>query len=165
MKILPTIFTLFLFLFPLFGHANPLDAFKYMASSTWKAEGKWKSGAVFKQEVSYRFELSDKIVIAETKGFTDKDQTTFGLRNHGVRKYDAESNKIKFWEFDVFNGLTEGLVTIENKNIYYQYYYGKSLISDGWEYVDENTYNYKVGEYKNGVWLSTYLETTFKRVE
>ena len=61
----------------------------------------------------------------------------------------------------MFGGLTEGFVKVEGKNLFYQYEYGGMTITDGWEYVDENTYDYKVGQYKEGEWVQTFLDTRF----
>ena len=97
----------------------------------------------------------------ESIGFVDKAQTKLGPRNHGVRQFDEETNTIKFWEFDVFGGLTKGTVFAEGKNILYQYKYGNSVVTDMWEYVDDATYNFKVGNYENGKWKQVYLSTKF----
>ncbi|WP_299603268.1 hypothetical protein [uncultured Aquimarina sp.] len=141
-----------------------LDAFKNLVNKEWKAEGKWGNGSVFKQETTFKYDLHNTLVIARSKGFTNQEQTEYGWRNHGVRKFDKTSKTIKFWEFDVFGGLTEGTIVVDGKNILYQYQYGDSLVTDMWEYVDDNTYNFKVGSYQNGVWKQVYLETQFKAV-
>lgn len=142
---------------------NQLAVFETLIGGKWVAEGNWSDGSVFKQEVTFNFDLSGNVVIAKTKGFTDNEQTVFGNRNHGIRKYDPETKQIRFWEFDVFNGLTEGIITVSGNNLYYQYIYGESLITDGWEYVDEDTYSYKVGVFTDDQWEATYLNTIFKR--
>ncbi|WP_108802080.1 hypothetical protein [Aquimarina sp. Aq107] len=139
-----------------------LSIFENLINKEWKANGTWGDGTMFKQETIFKFELNQTIVIAKSKGFTDKKQTKYGLRNHGIRKFDQETNTIKFWEFDIFGGVTEGTVIPDGKNILYQYHYGNSLVTDMWEYVDNNTYNFKVGNYLNGKWEQIYLETQFK---
>lgn len=163
MRILLTFLLISFLSFSSFAQKDQLTAFEPLIGGTWVAEGKWSNGSIFKQEVSFRYDLSGNVVIAETKGFTDKDQTVFGKRNHGIRKYDPATKQIRFWEFDAFNGLTEGIITILDKNLYYQYTYEESLITDGWEYQDENTYQYKIGVYAGGRWEETYLNTTFTR--
>ena len=95
-------------------------------------------------------------------GFTDQAHTTFGERNHGVRKYDKTKDEILFWEFDVFGGTTNGVVKSINKNILYQYDYGGTMVTEIWEYVNENTYNFQVGKYNEGKWEQLYLSTQFK---
>ena len=144
-----------------FGQDAKLSIFDNLVSKTWKAEGKWGDGSKFVQEITFSYDLDKKIVIAESVGFVDKAQTKLGPRNHGIRQFDTATNTIKFWEFDVFGGLTKGTVFAEGKNIVYQYKYGNSVVTDMWEYVDDSTYNFKVGSYENGEWKQVYLSTQF----
>lgn len=148
-----------------FSQNSQLSIFNNLVSKTWKAEGNWGDGSKFKQEIQFTLSLDNTIIITNSIGFIDKEQTKLGLRNHGIRQFDKKSNSIKFWEFDIFGGLTEGVVFSEGKNIVYQYNYGGSFVTDMWEYVDESTYNFKVGDYKDGVWKQIYLNTQFKVVE
>ncbi|GAA4274075.1 hypothetical protein U6A24_00950 [Aquimarina gracilis] len=160
-----TIITVLLFLFTTAitsAQESDLSIFENLTNKVWKAEGNWGDGSKFKQEIIFKFDLDSTIVIAKSKGFTNKEQTKYGPRNHGIRKYDVTSNTIKFWEFDTFGGLTEGKVIVDDKNILYQYQYGESIVTDMWEFVDENTYNFKVGNYEDGTWKQVYLETQFK---
>lgn len=154
---------LFILLLPIFsnGQDAELSMFDKLVDKTWKAEGTWGDGSKFLQEIEFKFSLDSSIVIAESTGFIDPENLKIGHRNHGIRQYDKETNTIKFWEFDVFGGLTEGVVFSEGKNIVYQYEYGESLITDMWVYVDEGTYTFIVGAYKNGEWLEKYLTTYF----
>ena len=133
-----------------------------LMGKTWSAEGNWGDGSKFKQEITFSYGLDSTLVIANSKGYTNKKQTKYGHRNHGIRKYDAASDSYKFWEFDVFGGVTQGSMIFEEKNMFYQYVYGKDTITDAWEYVDPNTYNFKVGRYENGMWKQVYLETQFQ---
>ncbi|MEM9547742.1 MAG: hypothetical protein AAGA77_17300 [Bacteroidota bacterium] len=141
---------------------NELSIFDDIVGKRWYADGNWGDGSKFKQEISLNYALNNTIVLAESQGYIDEARTKFGRRNHGVRQYDKESGKVKFWEFDVFGGLTEGTVHREGKNIIYQYEYGGTFITDMWEYVDDSTYNFTVGSYENGVWKQVYLKTQFK---
>ncbi len=141
---------------------SDLSVFKAFIGKTWKAEGNWGDGTKFKQEIDFKFDLDSTIVITKSKGFTNKEQTKYGSRNHGIRKYDTITKTIKFWEFDVFGGVTEGEVHVDGKNIVYQYKYGESVVTDMWEYVNNTTYNFKVGNYKDDEWKEVYLETQFK---
>ena len=156
------LFLLLLFI-PLlsFTQNSELSIFDNLIGKRWSAEGNWEDGSVFKQEVTLEYALNNTLIIARSNGFTDEAQTKFGARNHGLRQYDASSKSIKFWEFDVFGGLTEGVVFNEGKNIIYQYEYGGSTITDMWEYVDDYTYNFIVGNYENGNWKQKYLTTQF----
>ncbi len=138
-----------------------LQNFEPFMGKTWVASGQWGDGSKFKQEITFSYGLDSTVVITKSKGFTNKEQTTYGDRNHGIRKYDAETNSYKFWEFDVFGGLTEGQLVFKGKDLYYRYNYGGTTVTDAWLYIDANTYTFKVGSYADGVWEQTYLETQF----
>lgn len=156
---------LFLIFFPTLISAQSPDwgGFQNLMDKTWEAEGKWGDGSVFKQSIHFSFDLNKAVVIAKAKGFTDEARTEFGNRNHGVRKYDSENKKFVFWEFDVFGGVTQGDLILENKNIIYQYQYGTSIVTDMWKYENDSTYTFIVGAYKDGTWTQKYLETTFRQ--
>ncbi len=138
-----------------------LSIFENLVGKTWKAEGKWGDGSKFMQEITFKYDLEKTIITARSKGFIDKEQTQMGDRNMGIRKFDSATKTIKFWEFDVFGGVTEGNVSVEGKNIIYQYKYGTSVVTDMWEYVDDSTYNFKVGTYEKGEWKQVFLNTQF----
>lgn len=161
MKLKLLLFVTFLSSMLSFGQDSTLSIFDNLVSKTWKAEGKWGDGSKFVQEITFNYSLDKTLVLAESIGFVDKTQTKLGPRNHGVRQFDTKTNTIKFWEFDVFGGLTEGTVFAEGKNIIYQYKYGNSVVTDMWEYVDDKTYNFKVGSYENREWKQVYLSTQF----
>lgn len=146
-----------------FCQNNKLEAFGNLMNKTWEAEGKWGDGSVFKQRISFEYSLDSTIIIANTKGFTDKERNSFGNRNHGIRKYNKQLDKVEFWEFDIFGGTTKGFVSSSNKNLLYQYEYGGTFISEYWEYLDDSTYNFKIGDCQDGVWKQVYLSTQFKR--
>lgn len=139
-----------------------LSIFEPLMGKTWKAEGTWGDGSKFKQEITFTYDLGSSLVITESKGFTNQEQTTFGPRNHGIRKYDPQNQTIVFWEFDVFGGVTQGTVTQKGRDVIYTYDYGGTQVTDHWEYVDANTYNFTVGSYNDGGWVQTYLQTQFK---
>lgn len=138
-----------------------LSVFEPLMGRTWEANGTWGDGTNFKQEIAFEYSLDSTLVITQSKGFTNQEQSRYGHRNHGIRKLDNASNTIVFWEFDVFGGVTQGKVTCEGKNIYYQYPYGESVVTDLWEFIDHNTYNFIVGDYSEGEWKQKYLETQF----
>ncbi|WP_350286082.1 VOC family protein [uncultured Croceitalea sp.] len=129
---------------------------------TWYAEGNWGDGSKFKQEITFKYGLDSTVVFTEAKGFADRQQTKYGDRNHGIRRFDVADGKLHFWEFDVFGGLTQGEVTFNDKNIIYTYNYQGAAVTDAWEYVNANTYNFKVGNWSDGKWNQIYLETQFK---
>ncbi|MBC2844077.1 hypothetical protein [Winogradskyella flava] len=158
---------LVLFLMPLlvWSQDNKLDGFDNLVDKTWIAKGEWSNGYEFKQEVSYNYDLNKMIVVAKSKGFTNEAQTEYGSRNHGIRKYDAEKDTIEFWEFDVFGGVTQGTVEFKDMGIFYHCKYGKAMVSDCWEYVDDRTYKFTLGSYKDGQWKAVYLQAEFKLKE
>ena len=134
----------------------------------WLAEGQWSNGSPFKQEMIYEWGLNHTIIKVKTYGTTDHETGAFGLRNEGIRAWDATQNKLLFWEFDVFGGITSGHCLIEGQNIYYEYVYSQNgesnTFRDAWTRIDENTYVYKVGIYKDEQWKAVFLESSFKRV-
>ncbi len=140
---------------------SKLVLFDNLIGKTWKAEGNWGDGSKFKQEIKFQYSLDSTLVITNALGYTNKEQTTYGPRNHGVRSFDAESNTIKFWEFDIFGGVTEGTVKNVGKDIVYIYAYGESTVTDYWQYVDAYTYNFTIGDFENGLWKQKYLTTQF----
>ena len=127
-----------------------MKVFNHLLNKTWKVEGSWGGAMEFKQEVTFTAALEGNLVIAETKGFVDEKQTQWGHRNHGIRRYDAQEEKIKFFEYDVFGGLTQGEIQLNGKNLLYVYEYGGQMICDKWEFVNENEYKYIVGSFKDG---------------
>ncbi|MDO1499909.1 hypothetical protein Q2T40_07180 [Winogradskyella maritima] len=142
---------------------NPLKAFDNLVGKTWSAEGTWGNGSKFKQDITFSYSLDSTLVVVEAMGYTDEAQTKYGNRNHGIRQFDKSSNTIKFWEFDVFGGLTEGTVICDDKNLFYRYSYGETVVTDMWEYVDESTYNFKVGIYEDDEWKQVFLKTQFHK--
>ena len=106
---------------------NSLSIFEPFVNKTWKAEGTWGDGSKFIQETTFSYSLDKSIVIANSIGFVDKEQSKLGPRNHGIRQFDDETGKIQFWEF-----------------------------------VDNSTYKYTVGNYIDGEWKQVYLQTEFK---
>ncbi len=139
-----------------------LSVFENLMGKTWFAEGEWGNNTKFKQEIEFKYDLGGTLVISDAEGFTNQEQTTYGPRNHGIRKFDKESNTIKFWEFDVFGGVTTGSVEAKGKDFIYTYSYGASVVTDYWEYVNDNTYNFTVGNYVDGQWKQIYLKTKFE---
>lgn len=149
---------LLLTIFPAESQKNSLSAFENLVGKTWQAAGKWGDGSAFKQETSFEYGLNKQIIVAKSSGFVNQEQTEFGERNHGIRKYDSESGKILFWEFDVFGGTTTGEVLLKENKLLYVYEYGGSLLVDVWEQVDDRTYTLKVGAYQDGGLGQIYMD-------
>lgn len=144
-----------------FSQTTELTAFDNLIKKTWEAEGTWSDGSKFKQEIYMGYDLDRNIVLVKTRGFINEEQTLFGKRNHGIRMYDKTSGSFKFWEFDIFGGVTEGSFKFVGKDLYYTYNYGETTVTDVWEYVDDYTYNFKVGVYDGTDWTQLFLETTY----
>lgn len=142
-----------------------MSAFTPLLNKTWKAEGNWGDGSVFKQEVIFEKGLGKNMIIAKSRGFTNQKQTEYGDRNFGIRRYDPNTGEMKFWEFDVFGGLTEGRIEVDGKDIYYHYEYGETSLTDHWAYQDENTYGFTVGVLKDGKWQQKFLSATFEAID
>ncbi len=144
-----------------------LQVFKNLVGGTWKGEGTWSDGSPFKLDLEYEWGLSGNLVKSKTFGNISNDGYEFGLRNEGIRVWSEEVPGIVFWEFDIFGGITEGTVMVDGHDIYYHYLYdfgqGPVELTDGWIFKDKNTYEFLVGEYKNGEWKQKYLSTTMKR--
>lgn len=157
------LFLAILSLFGILAHSqeNPLGFFGNLVDRTWKAEGTWGDGSQFKQEIKFHHSLEKNLIVAQSKGHTNEAQTQFGPKSHGIRMYDTVSKTVRFWEFDIFGSVTTGTVTPEGKNIRYTYAYGESAVTDLWEFVDGDTYIFKVGDYQNGEWKQVYLDTKF----
>lgn len=140
-----------------------LSFFEPLIGKVWVVDGQWGDGTPFKQEIIYEYDLDKKIVQTFTDGYVNEDRTAWGKRNHGIRKWDEKANKFKFWEYDVFGGVTEGEVFVVGDNIYNQYIYGeegvRSTITDGMEKINENTYAFKTGIYEDGKWKQVFLDT------
>lgn len=132
-----------------------------LVGKSWVAEGKWADGSSFKQEKSFSYHLGEALITSESLGYTDTEQTTFGPRNHGVYSWDTTEKIIRFMEYDILGGKTEGRVISHEEGIFFQYRYGGVTLTDAWVYENDSTYEFIVGTFENGVWTQKYLETYF----
>ncbi len=142
---------------------NPLAFFEPFLGKTWAIEAQWGDGSVFKQELSMEYGLQNKIIYSDTKGFIDVERTAFGDRSFGVRKFDEESGKILFWEFDTFGGVTQGEIISQGRDLWFVYAYQGMTFADIWEYLDDETYAFRVVAYDNNEIGDTYLKGAYKR--
>ncbi|PQB03913.1 hypothetical protein [Aureitalea marina] len=148
----------------MFAQQQLNEAFEPLIGHTWKAEGHWGDGSPFYQEVFFRQDLEGELIVAQSMGFVNKEQTRRGERNLGIRRWDSASGSLLFWEFDVFGGLTQGKMTQDGKTLRYHYDYSSLSLTDEWKYVDDKTYGYKVGQWDGKEWKAVYLETEFHKV-
>ena len=144
---------------------SPLDFFDTFIEGKWEMSGAWANGKKFKQTNVFRWSLNKKIVKVQTFGTIDQKPGERGLRNEGIRAWDAQKKQIVFWEFDVYGGITRGTCTIEGKNIYYDYAYMGKTFRDSWVWVNHNKYKLKIGIYKDGVWGKVFLNAFYQRVQ
>jgi hypothetical protein len=146
-----------------------LQAFENLVGGIWEGKGAWSNGTPFHQQISFEWGLTGKMIKVKTYGNVSREGYEFGLRNEGVRMWSEETSEVKFWEFDIFGGVTDGAVETDGDNIYYRYIYetgqGQTELTDAWIHQDENTYEYIVGVYQNGEWIQRYLSTAMKRIE
>lgn len=130
-----------------------------LMNKTWTAEGEWNNGDRFKQSMTFSRKLNGAFVMTETQGYLDQKTALFGPRSHGIRLFDKKTGTYRFWEFDVSGGVTSGELTFVDKDMYYTYRYGDAMVTDHWDYVDDNTFNYTIGIKEDGGWKEVYLET------
>ena len=154
-----------------YGQSTKAEAFKtlgLLVGGTWTYEGKWENGEPFKQEIKYSWGLDEKILKVQTYGIVDNETKAYGLRNEGIRAWDKESEKMKFYEFDVFGGTTEGYCIFEESQFHYEYYYevmGKQeLFRDTWKYINQDTYQFTVSMKLGSEW-KIYTNNEYKRVK
>ena len=141
---------------------DPLDAFRNLAGSTWISEGDQLGGHQGKTVKRMEWGLDSTIVKVKTYT-TDPKTLTFGLRNEGIRAYNAATASWEFYEFDKFGGVTKGEVYAIGKSIYYEYPYGEYLLLDSWEYVSDDEYKYTVSSLENGEIKQQFHQGVFKR--
>ena len=142
--------------------ANPLAPLNMLSDKTWMIEATWADGSVFKQEITGEYKLNENLLITKTMGFINPERTLVGERSYGVRKYDEDSKSILFWEFDTFGGVTTGEIQARGKDLWYIYNYGESTIADIWEYLDDETYAFRVVQYDNAEVGNVYLKGAYK---
>ncbi len=144
---------------------SELLSFNNLVGKTWRAEGEWGDGTKFIQEIRFEYSLDSTLIITNTRGPIDKNSNNLSPRSHGIRQYDKNTNSINFWEFDRSGVVTKGTVFFDGNSIYYQYLYNETILTDMWEYVNNSTYIFKVGKYKEGIWIQTYLNTQFNEIK
>ena len=136
--------SLVLFCFCVKAQKHPLAAFDNLVNKTWIINGTWGNGNPFEQQVTFSYQLNKTIVVAETQGFVDSENSKKGQRNFGIRQLNQTDSTISFYEFDVFGGLTKGEVLTKNQDILYIYQYGDLTLIDSWTFISLDEYLYKV---------------------
>ena len=142
----------------LIAQDNPMAVFDNLVGSTWVSEGKQLGGFDGKTEAVFSWGLEQKIVHVKTYT-TDPQTKDFGLRN------EAAKERIAFYEFDKFGGITAGIVIADSKNLHYEYDYQGLTLRDSWIYVSEDEYQFIVGTWENGDWTKKFHEARFSRLK
>lgn len=167
MKTIALLFSFFVLPFSLFAQGNiMLMPFEALMNAEWKAEGKWKDGTPFKQEVSYGWSEDEESVSMVTKSYLDTTFTDFGKFSTGVHTWDTISNSIKFKVEDIHGNVIDGNVRTKVKTIMYEYVYEnelgvKTYMTDALIWIKPDKYMFKVGTMKDDEWQEVYLETYF----
>ena len=135
---------------------------------TWETKGKWKDGTAYHQEIIVATELTRNIFTAKTQDYIDSKQFDDARRNFGIRAWDKKEQKMKFWEFDVFGGITTGEILFEGRDIYFVYDYPEKdgtprKMADAWIFVDKDTYSFSIGIFKDGKLDRVFLTSIYKR--
>ncbi|MEP5610999.1 MAG: hypothetical protein ABJP45_02055 [Cyclobacteriaceae bacterium] len=142
---------------------SELSGFENLVGSKWEVVGKWSNGEDFRQEYLFEWGLGKKLIKVQTFGTTNMLTGEYGLRNEGIRFWKENEEIIKFYEFDIFGGVTGGDCTIDGNNIIYDYKYEGLTFRDSWIFKDKDTYQYVVENLENGKRKELYLDSTIKR--
>ncbi len=149
---------------------TPFEAHQNLIGGTWHLDAKWGDGTPHLLDITYKSSLNGKLLKTTTYGNVSKTGYERGLRNEGIRAFDATNTTMVFYEFDVFGGITKGEIKYRNKDIYYTYSYGvgdqQMTITDQWQYVDNDTYNYTIGVYnfETQTWDQQFLYSKIVRI-
>lgn len=167
MKKMLTFSCLILFSFSGFAQQNiMLLPFAPLMDATWKAEGKWKDGKPFKQEINYSWENDGENVKMVTKSYLDTNFASFGHFSDATIFWDTISNSIKFHLKDIHGNLIDGGIQNKKKSIHFNYEYVaengmKTYMTDALIWIKPDKYMFKVGVLEKDEWKAVYLETYF----
>ena len=88
---------------------NKLAVFDNLIGKTWKAEGQWGDGSIYKQEITFTKHLNGHLIRAKSLGFINEERTKWGERNFGTRVWDKEKQVVTFTENDIFGGQLKAI--------------------------------------------------------
>lgn len=122
----------------------------------------WPNGRPFRLDKEFAWELDGRIVTVLTSVVDDRGRRE--PRNHGVRAYDADADRARFWEFDRLGGITEGPVWVEDGTLHYEYFYAQAgqTLRDTWTPEGENTFAYRIRVWEDGEWGETYMDAVYR---
>lgn len=142
-----------------YGQTSKEAAFETLdnlVGGKWLYEGQWGNGQKFKQEQIFEWGLNRQVMKVKIYGIVNQESGEYGLRNEGIRAWDAKAQTLKFYEFDVFGGVTVGECVFEEDRFHYEYLYeieGKQqLMRDTWKLVDKDTYLFSVSMKSGDEW-------------
>jgi hypothetical protein len=133
------------------------DAFDNMVGGEWHINAASTDGTPFKQQVKVEWGAGNAFFTSSTTGIVDKNTKATGVRNQGMRMWDANSGSFRFWECDAFGGITEGSIVIEGNDILYVYEYEGKIVTEAFMQKNKNTYEYIVGVRSSGVWTDVFI--------
>lgn len=167
MKKLFVLTAIIVFPFGLLAQGNiMLMPFEPLMNATWKAEGKWKDGTPFKQEINYAWSDDNETVELVTKSYLDTSFTTFGVYSQGVIAWDTLTNSIAFKLTETNGNVIDGKVKTKQKTILYEYVLEnelgmKTYLTDALIWIKPDKYLLKVGRLEKDEWEDVYLEAYF----
>ncbi|HAP62253.1 MAG TPA: hypothetical protein DCR93_23055, partial [Cytophagales bacterium] len=142
-----------------------LQSLANLTEGTWEVDTTFANGERFHQRKNFISALNGHALTTQTKGTVDMETQEFGLRNEGMIVYRAADDTIVFMEADVFGGVTEGTVTIEGKDIYFDYPYQGGKFRDAWIWVNRDEYRYEIRAWQDGEYSQVYLAAPMIRLE
>ncbi len=143
---------------------NPIKAFETLADGSWISEGMQLGGFEGKTVYTMKWDLNKQIVRVNSWS-TDPKTKEFGFRAVGVRAYNKEEDRLEFYEFDRFGGITQGTILVDGRNLHFEYEYNGAFLRDSWIYLDDNKFQFIVGIWEDGKWSKKFHETTFLKEE
>jgi hypothetical protein len=150
----------------IYAQDTPLTPFGKLVGGHWVAEGTWSNGASVRWMTTFEWGLNGKIVKVKHYGDDWNDRGEFGLRNEGIRAWDAEQKKVRFWEFDVLGGIVTGDVIVDKDTIHYEYEYPvgekPTRLRESWYRRDADTYDFRISALRDKIW-TVMLHTVYKR--
>jgi uncharacterized membrane protein len=141
-----------------------LGAFDNLIGGRWKVKTNWSNGEAFEQETIFQWAFDRKAVKTMTYSLLPPDGQQFGLKSEGIRMFDRNTEKIRFWEFGLDGTIVEGTVEASPKAIHYYYKYGQITIRESWVFSTKDRYTYTIGQWHGGRLTQTYLQSTAVRI-
>jgi hypothetical protein len=153
---------IFLSACPLWTQEIPQALEILTAGNTWIAEGAGR-GLQGRTEKQFTVGLDGKMVHVKTYN-VHAGTGEFGLRSEGVRYWRAVDSAWHFTEYDKLGQHTQGTLTSEGNDLYYDYFYEGFDVRDAWHYLEDGVYDYVVGLWNGQGWDKIFHRDTFRSV-